>query len=68
MLLTQRVCEHVFKQIQTVSNSEILLVSHTMKSHHIAAVWNIYQQSKEMLSDLFSSVHIAGAKELLSKD
>ena len=51
---------HVFKQLQSVLNGEVLLLGHTTKSHHIAVGWNFYQQGRTISFSLFSQVQSGG--------
>ena len=39
---------HVFEQLQSVLNGEILLLGHTTKSYHIAIGWNYWSRERTM--------------------
>ena len=56
---------HLFEQLPSVPNGEILLLGHTTMSHHIAAGWIFYQQGRTISFSLFGQVHTPGAKEIL---
>ena len=47
---------YMFRQLQSILNSEILLLGHTTKSHHIAVGWNFYQQGRTISFSLFGQV------------